>query len=151
MDFKNTDLYDSIEDYEHLAQIHGARPRFKTPVQLMKLQTGEGCQFEADDFAFNNEFDNEEEVYDEDIMSMFCFGDPNMKDKQTEVNHFDVERFAHIDFMETEKLMSPLNPEKTVMKMIIRQGSDQKVPERSKLYIHYIAIVRVRLKFLIQQ
>ncbi|CAL8101097.1 unnamed protein product [Orchesella dallaii] len=139
MDYRVADMFDSPEDFEHLASIHSARPRFQNPVQLMKLKMEEGTVFDVDQFAPEDGFEDEEEVYDDDVFSMFNFG-TDVKDEKTKVDFFDVERFGHTDFLETEKLMKPLNEEGTVWKMVIRSGGKFTVPDRSKLYIHYSAI-----------
>ncbi|ODN05741.1 Inactive peptidyl-prolyl cis-trans isomerase FKBP6 [Orchesella cincta] len=126
------------EDFAHLAHVHSARPRFQNPAQLTKMKMGEGMAFDIDSMELEDGLEeDEEEVYDDDVLAMFSFGDVSEKEKMTtNTDLFDVEKSAHRDFPGTEKLMTPLNKEGTV----IRQGSELQVPERSKLYFHYASI-----------
>ncbi|ODN03142.1 Inactive peptidyl-prolyl cis-trans isomerase FKBP6 [Orchesella cincta] len=146
MDLSFTDMHDYTEDFAHLVNPHSAHPRFQNPVQLMKMKMGEGTVFEVDELELDDGLEDDvEEVYDEDVLALFSFGGLDVGEKKkinTNADLVDVERHAHTDFPETEKLMKPLNQEGTV----IHQGSELQVPERSKLYFHYAAICEGELE-----
>ncbi|ODN04690.1 Inactive peptidyl-prolyl cis-trans isomerase FKBP6 [Orchesella cincta] len=150
----NPDVNELLEDdvseaYEHLAFSNKSKPRLKNGLNLKDLMTQKSVTFEVEDMVTDLKLDDDDddEIQGLDVESYTASYYSQKVKEGISRNPATIEELtrASADFLtgtfsDLVESMTSIHEKDLVMKQVVKPGTGRKIPENSKIFVHYVAI-----------